>query len=55
MRRIKAGLKSDPHASIPWVVAENVFGALGSAALSVGERLKVCVPGLRHPVKIEKV
>ena len=53
MRRLGAGLKSDPYASIPWVVAENIFGALGSVALSIGEKLKAYVPGLKQRVKIE--
>ena len=53
MRRLGAGLKSDPYASIPWVVFENVVSALSSAALSVGGRLKGYLPGFKQSVKIE--
>lgn len=53
MRRQGAGLKSDPCASIPYIVLENLVGVLSSAALSIGDRVKAYVPGFKHTVKIE--
>lgn len=53
MRRLGAGLKSDPYASIPLVVAENIFGALSSATLTIGEKLIAYLPGFKQSVKIK--
>lgn len=53
MRRLGAGLKSDPYASIPFVVFENIVGALSSATLSLGAKLRTYLPGFKQSVKIE--
>jgi 2,4-dienoyl-CoA reductase-like NADH-dependent reductase (Old Yellow Enzyme family) len=53
MRRLGAGLKSDPYASIPYVVFENIVGALSSAALALGGKLRAFLPGYKQSVKIE--
>ena len=53
MRRLGAGLKSDPYASIPYVVFENIVGALSSAALALGGQLRAFLPGYKQSVMIE--
>jgi hypothetical protein len=53
MRRLGAGLKSDPYASIPSVVFENIVGTVGSLVLRVREGVKGWLPGFKRVVKIE--
>ena len=53
MRRLGAGLKSDPYASIPYVVFENIVGALSSAALALAGKLRAFLPGYKQSVKLE--
>ena len=53
MRRLGAGLKSDPYASIPYVVFENIVGALSSAALALARKLRAFLPGYKQSVKLE--
>jgi hypothetical protein len=55
MRRLGNGLKSDPYASIPYVLFVDSVGMVSSASRGVAETTKAWLPGMltRQSVKTD--